>query len=308
MRAVLSFGKTLFSRWKDSLSFFKPSEFSTIWLLTLKTASRAWWLITLYIVWWLLFPACYSDLLAGGNAIYGRFFEFITPLLLHPNNIVKIYIFTAMLFTFFALLSVRASFEQKKGSYYVSYLPRLFYFAFAFLIMPHTYTVPFWWLGMLFFLDRENSFGSLLRSLKDGLVMAISYLPVFGSMGAVHLGIYGGMRWFWDQTHIEENFFSAYMLKFYVFVLLQILFFSMLAVLYIKISHGNKKLFVKKAPAKRAPAKKTAAKKTSAKKETTAPAKKAAAKKPRKAVKRGPKKTTSGKYKMSARRNRTPKA
>lgn len=246
---------------KLSLGYFDPKELEILLLTSLKTTMQGAWKMIKYFSWWLFIFGAYIELVVDGPAIFGRLWEYITPLVMTPDIKSKVFGVTMLLLIFFVMLSVRASLQIKKTSYYLSYLLRLPLFIALFLILPQLFLFPVFWFATFFFLDAQHSLGAWLRSLYNGVMLSVGYAPFVIFIGAFHGVLYHLHNFAWSLIYIEDCYGTAYSIKFTTSALLYLFFAAMLGNFYLRVKHSNGKLFLKgkKAAAKTKSAKEKAA-------------------------------------------------
>lgn len=237
--SVEQIGATLIKGWKSSLNFFEPKELTTMGLVSANTTLRATTLLLKYFSWWLLLWGLWIDLYVDGTTLFGRFTEYVTPLWYSIGMGPRWYIMTLMAITFVVILSVRASLEAKQPAYYLTYVPRLLFFAPFFLFLPHIFAAPIFLFATFFLLDGPNSPKGALAALYNGAVVCAYYLPYVVCMGAVHGLLYNIHSWFWGMTFVDEYHFVAYLTKYMGSILLYTFFAAMVGAFYQRVVKGN---------------------------------------------------------------------
>jgi hypothetical protein len=227
-----------------SLGYFEPKELEILLLTSLKTTLRATWLMTKYF-FWLFLPGVYMELIVGGDSDFGRLWEYITPVALTPGMTGKIFATISLLLTFFIILSVRASLKAKQASYYTGFLSRIILFAALFLILPHLFLIPVFWFATFFFFDGSHSIGNWLRSLYNSLILTLGYAPFIAFIGVFHGVIYRLHNFVWALVSVGEYQAFVFLAKYLLSVVIYIFFVAMLGNFYLRVKHGNSKLFLK---------------------------------------------------------------
>jgi len=245
IRVAMGVMRVLVDAWQKSLSLFELRELSVMLLVTLKTAGRATWLTTKYFGWWLVVAICYFDLYFDGVGVFSRFWEYGRPLIYSSGLMPRVYLGLLALLAYVIVLSVRASIEVKRFWYYLSYFVRFFIFFTFFVALPQWFLLPVFWFAVFFFFDGPYSLIGIGRSLLNGVVLCAAYLPFILGVGSLHGVLFYLYQYVWSKGYINEQNLSVYFVKFFISIIIYILFVSMLHTLYVKVKHGNQKLFWK---------------------------------------------------------------
>jgi hypothetical protein len=228
------FFKNLVAKWVESVELFRWQNFKLFLLGCVVTFFRSlttlikyfWWLLVLYIASLFIF--------------WSSFFDFT----------IYIVYFVGLFLSFFSLLALRPSIENKNLNYFVFYFKRFFPgFLVVFLMTMYIdlYLLAFLGIISLFFFDTIGNLTSFFYSIINAFKMFFYFFPGFLILG----GLCGlTILAFWLVIFIFK-----FLLSFLVFVplifvtififLAHFFFLSIWTVYYIRIKHQDFQLFIK---------------------------------------------------------------
>ena len=238
-RALISFVRTVFHKWYASLDLFEPKELSLLCLASLNTLVRSSGLLVKYFSWWFFVWAGYIDLYIDGFGLFSRFSSYGKLLYYAIGFEPRLYLSTIMLGVFLIVLSLRSSIQPKTFGYFLSAGRYLIPFSLLFFTLPHTYTMPLFWLTTFFLFDARGDIRSFFMSIYNGAVLSLMYAPFLLCVGAAHGILFNVHRLLWDLTALEEYHFAPYAAKYTTSILLYVFFIAMLHTFYVRVVQSN---------------------------------------------------------------------
>lgn len=230
------FFKNLVAKWVESVELFKWQNLKLFLLGCVATFFRSLGILIKYF-WWLL------TLYVGSLFVYwSSFFD---------TTIFFVYAI-GLFVSFFSLLALRPSIENKNFNYFILYFKKFFPgFVAIFLIIMFLhidlYLLTFLGIISLFFFDSLGNMDSFFYSFINAFKMFFYFLPGFlllsGLCGITALA-------FWGLIFIFKYIFFFFVLVpliiWTIFIFLAHFFFlSIWTVYYIKIKHQDFQLFIK---------------------------------------------------------------
>jgi hypothetical protein len=231
-----SFFKGLVAKWIESLEIFKWQDFKLFLLGALATFSRSLLILIKYF-WWLLLIY-----LASLFILWGNIFVF---------SLVFIYSI-ALFLSFFAILSLRPSIENKNFFYFLNYFKTFFpgflvIYLLTTLLQIDLYLLSFISIISLFYFDSTGRLEGFFYSFINAFKMILYFFPGF----LVLSGVCGIIAIIVSALIFLINFMLSFLLFVSVILwpififLLHLFFLSVWTVYYIKIKHQDFQLFIK---------------------------------------------------------------